>query len=126
LDKGKKIKQILEESVEVEGLIIWLNGKGSLLNNELTKNTCVVRQRQFRVIDLEKRLWLRDESVLLPSGHPPDKITNLEIRMPRCYHLAYTKVYQSLHDLHQGKGAQKCEVTSWKRAGKWKITGCRG
>jgi hypothetical protein len=81
-----------------------------LLNNELTKNTCVVRQRQFRVIDLEKRLWLRDESVLLPSGHPPHKITNLVILVPRGYHLADTKVSQNLQDLFHGQ-SHNCKVS---------------
>jgi len=53
LDKGQKIKQILEVRLEVEGLSL-VERKCSKLNNELTKNTRVVRQRQFRMIDLEK------------------------------------------------------------------------
>lgn len=70
--------------------------------SKLTKNTCVVRQRQFRMFDLEKRLWISDQSVLFPSGYPPHKIANLEIRVPGCYHLAYTKISQNLEGLYTG------------------------
>lgn len=76
----------------------FINGDTSLVTNKigLTKNTYVVRQRKFRMVDLEKRLWMRDQSVFFTSHHPPYMIACLEIRMPGCYNLAYAK---SSHNL---------------------------
>jgi hypothetical protein len=62
----------------------------------LTKNTCVVGKRHFRMVDLEKGLWMSDDTVFFTSSEAPNKIACLEIWVRGCYHLAYSKNTQNL------------------------------